>query len=93
LVGKSITIDERRATNMDFRAYLLLHVVGEKSREVTQVLRRKPGVLMADIVEGPPDVIAIIEASERKVLADLTVQALSSVENMLENVRLLPINC
>ena len=76
---------------MDFRAYLLLQVVKEKSKEVAQVLRQKPGVLMADTVEGPPDVIAIMEASERKLLADLTVQALSSVENMLENVRLLPI--
>ena len=93
MVSKSITIDERRATNMDFRAYLLLQVVEEKSKEVAQVLRQKPGVLMADILEGPPDVIAIIEASERKMLADLTVQALSSVENMLENVRLLPIYC
>jgi len=92
-MSKSITIDERRATNMDFRAYLLLHVAEEKSKEVARLLRQKPGVLMADIVEGPPDVIAIIEASERKVLADLTVQALSSVENMLENVRLLPIYC
>ena len=92
MVSKSITIDEKKATNMDFRAYLLLHVMEEKSKEVARVLRQKPGVLMADIVEGPPDVIAIIEAPERKVLADLTVQALSSVENMLENVRLLPIN-
>jgi hypothetical protein len=92
-VSRNITIDEKKATNMDFRAYLLLQVVEEKSKEVAQVLRHKPGVLMADIVEGPPDVIAIIEASERKMLADLTVQALSSVENMLENVRLLPIYC
>jgi hypothetical protein len=92
-VSRSLTIDARRATSTGFRAYLLLHVVEDKSKEVAQVLRQKPGVLRADIVEGPPDVIAIIEASERKVLADLTVQALSSVENMVENVRLLPIYC
>jgi hypothetical protein len=92
-VSRSLTIDARRSTSTDFRAYLLLHVVEDKSKEVAQVLRQKPGVLRADIVEGPPDVIAIIEAPERKVLADLTVQALSSVENMVENVRLLPIYC
>jgi putative ubiquitin-RnfH superfamily antitoxin RatB of RatAB toxin-antitoxin module len=48
---------------------------------------------MADPLEGPPDVIVVVEAPERQRLADLTVQALSSVETMIENVRLLPIHC
>lgn len=87
------TSNLRKSASTAIRAYLLLHVAEGKSEEVTQVLRHKPGVLIAGPLEGPPDVIAIIEASERRELADLTVRALSSVEELVENVRLLPIYC
>jgi hypothetical protein len=77
---------------MSIRAYVLLCLAKGNPALVAQVLRQKPGVLMADPLEGPPDVIVVVEAPERQKLADLTVQALSSVEAMIENVRLLPIN-
>jgi hypothetical protein len=77
---------------MSIRAYVLLCLTKGNPALVAQVLRQKPGVLMADPLEGPPDVIVVVEAPERQKLADLTVQALSSVEAMIENVRLLPIN-
>ncbi len=76
---------------MSVRAYILLCLAKGNPTLVAQVLRQKPGVLMADPLEGPPDVIIVVEAPERQKLADLTVQALSSVETMIENVHLLPI--
>jgi hypothetical protein len=77
---------------MSVRAYVLLRLAKGNPALVAQALRCKPGVLMADPLEGPPDVIVVVEAPERQKLADLTVRALSSVETMIENVRLLPIH-
>ena len=38
-----------------------------------------------------PDVIAVVEAPERQRLAEITMQVISSVENMIEDLRLLPV--
>ena len=87
------TLGEKNPASTSVRAYVLLRLAKGNPDRVAQTLRRKPGVLMADPLEGPPDVIVVVEAPERQRLADLTVQALSSVETMIENVRLLPIHC
>ena len=75
---------------MDNRVYILLDIVYGKAEQVAQVLQESPGVVMADAVEGPPEVIVVVEAAEREQLAKLTIQALASVETAIENVRLLP---
>ena len=87
------TLGEKNPASTSVRAYVLLRLAKGNPDRVARALRRKPGVLMADPLEGPPDVIVVVEAPERQRLADLTVQALSSVETMIENVRLLPIHC
>ncbi len=75
---------------MSARVYILLDIVHGKSEYVIQALRGKPGVVMADPLEGPPDVIIVVEAPKRQQLAELTIQALASVETMTEGLRLLP---
>jgi hypothetical protein len=86
------TLSGKKAVGLSVRAYVLLRLAKGNPMLVAQALRHKPGVLMADPLEGPPDVIVVFEAPERQKLADFTVQALSSVETMIENVRLLPIH-
>jgi len=92
-VSTITTLGEKNPASTSVRVYVLLRLAKGDPEQVAQALRRKPGVLMADPLEGPPDVIVVVEASERQKLADLTIQALSSVETMIENVRLLPIHC
>ena len=75
---------------MDNRIYILLDIAYGKVEQVTQVLQESPGVVMVDAVEGPPEVIVVVEADEREQLVKLTVQALDSVETAIENVCLLP---
>ena len=75
---------------MGERVYVLLDIVGGKVEQVVKVLRESPGVVMADAVEGLPDVIVVVEALDRQKLAQLTTQALVSVETMTENFCLLP---
>ena len=93
MVSTVTSLSREKVVSMGVRAYLLLSLAKGNPTVVAQTLRGKPGVLMADPLEGPPDVIVVVEAPERRSLADLTVQALSSVESMIENVRLLPIHC
>ena len=75
---------------MGAKVYIMLDIAGGPSEEVAQALRGKLGVVMADALEGPPDVIMVMEASDRQKLAELTIQALASVETMTQGLRLLP---
>ena len=76
---------------MSARVYVLLDIKDARAEQVAQVLRESPGVAMVDALEGPPDIIMVIEAEERQQLAKLTIQAISSVETTTENVCLLPV--
>jgi hypothetical protein len=73
------------------RTYVLLRTVDGDCERVLGALRGKQGVVSADPVEGPHDVILLIEATERQELAELTISALDSVNTMTEEVHLLPL--
>ncbi len=75
---------------MSSRLYLLLETVNGHSEEVAQVIRLNPGVVTVDLVEGKPDVIAVMEAGDRQALAQLLMQVISCVENTTEDARILP---
>ena len=75
---------------MSERVYVLLDIVDRKAEQVAQVLRESPGVVMADALEGPPDVIIVMEAPERQQLAQLTNQSLATEGTITEHVCLLP---
>ena len=72
------------------KTYVLLNIVDGKAGQVTQTLRGKAGVKMVDVLEGPPNVIMMIQARDRQRLADLTNWALAAVDTMTEGVQLLP---
>ena len=72
------------------RVFILLNTVEGKAEQVAQILRESPGVVMADALEGPPDVIIVMEAPERQQLAKLAIETLALVETMTEHVYLLP---
>ena len=76
---------------MSHRVYILLDIVDGKSEEVAQSLWGRTGVVKVDLLEGPPDLLAIFEAFNRQRLAELTVEALATVEQMTKNVCLLPV--
>ena len=72
------------------RIYILLDIVSGKTKQVAKILRTSPGVVMVDALEGPPDVIMLMEATEREQLTEMTMQALDLVKTMIENAYLLP---
>jgi hypothetical protein len=71
------------------RIYILLKTTEGKSDKVAQDLRFKPGVVMVDLVEGPPDIIVTIEASAREKLAQYLMPALAVVDSVTEDLHLL----
>jgi len=75
---------------MSARVYMLLDVSEGKSLQVAKMLHGQRGVVIVDIVEGPPDIILMIEASNRRKLAEITIKTIASVEYWTENVKLLP---
>lgn len=77
--------------NSRARAYILLHTVQGCSGDVVSTLLKNRHVLAVDKVEGPPDIVAILEASSRTKLAAAVVKALSTVEVMIDGVDLLPV--
>jgi hypothetical protein len=72
------------------RLYILLDIVDGKADKATKIVRKSPGVVIADALEGPPDVVIVLEAAKRRHLAKLAMQVLASVESLTENVCLLP---
>ena len=75
---------------MSSRVYILLDTVEGKASNVAHILRGRAGVRLVDVLEGSPDIIMMIQAQSRQQLADLTSQALATVESMTEQVGLLP---
>ena len=72
------------------RVYVLVQVDEGRSEAVASVLRRQPGVTMADVVEGQLDVMMVVEAQHRLRLAQLTIQALAAVEKVTVGMHLMP---
>ncbi|MFC1976681.1 hypothetical protein ACFLWS_00190 [Chloroflexota bacterium] len=72
------------------RVYVVLDIKEGKHNEAVQNLQANPGVRWVDMLEGQWDVITAIEASNRMRLAQFLMQAMSSVENITEDVQLLP---
>ncbi len=87
-------VDETRSNGSapKARVYVLVQVENGHSAAVASVLRRQPGVTMADVVEGQPNVMMVVEAQHGLRLAQLTIQALAEVETVTVGMHLIPAN-
>ena len=76
---------------MSKRVYVLIDAVEGKAGQIAQMMRGQPGVKMVNLLEGPPDVIVMLQARSGQKLAELTNRALASVEAVTENLQVLPV--
>ncbi len=73
------------------RAYIFLDIREGKSIEAAEVMQSMCGVVIADLLEGPPDIVVVVEALDRTELASLINRALASIEALIEGLTLLPV--
>ncbi|MBN2100217.1 MAG: hypothetical protein JW753_11550 [Dehalococcoidia bacterium] len=79
----------KKASQRD-RVYVLVHVEEGRGGAAVSVLRRQPGVVVADSVEAQPNVIMVVEAPDRRKPAELTIRALVLVKEMTKDIHLMP---
>ncbi len=72
------------------RVYILLDVIEGKAEEAAETLRGNPSVKLADVLEGRPNVVAVLQARSCRQLAELTNRALALLEGVTENLQMLP---
>ena len=75
---------------MGTKAYIIFEALDGMCDMIVQALQGKPGVVVVDKVEGPPDIVMIVEAPDRQKLTERVISALASVENMTEGCNVLP---
>jgi hypothetical protein len=75
--------------NVSDRVYILLDVIEWQTEQVVERLKSIDGVRTADLIEGNPNVITLLEASDRERLAKTLMQVISSVENVIQDLQLL----
>lgn len=74
---------------MNSRVYMLLDILENKSAHAMQMLQTLKGVIAADILEGHPNLLVVIEASNRENLVEKMMPVLNSLDRLAEDVHLL----
>jgi hypothetical protein len=74
---------------MSVRAYMLLDIADKSCGYAIQELRGRAGVVLADRLEGYPNLITVVEADSRHSLAEAIIPVLDCVDGIAEDLRLL----
>ena len=74
---------------MSVRAYMLLDIVDRSCEHAVQMLRSTAQVILADRLEGYPNIIVMVEAADRRSLAEAVVPVLDCIDGITEGLRLL----
>ena len=74
---------------MSARAYMLLDIVDMSCEYAVQILRSRAEVIIADRLEGYPNIIAVVEAADRQSLAEAIMPVLGCIDGITEYLHLL----
>ncbi len=74
---------------MNARAYMLLDILEGKTADAMQILKNIGGVVIADTLEGHPNILVMLEAADRQTLVELMMPVLDSIDRITEDVHLL----
>jgi DNA-binding Lrp family transcriptional regulator len=76
---------------MTTKAFVLIETAVGRNREVTAALKRLRGVTSADLVTGPYDVIAIVEAPSLSEVGDVVTARIHPIPGISRTVTCLVI--
>jgi len=68
---------------------MLLDIVDRSCEYAVQMLRSRDKVILADRLEGYPNIIALVEAADRQSLAEAVMPVLDCIDGITENLHLL----
>ena len=71
---------------MSARAYILIDVTGDKVQSCVAALRKLEGVMKADAVAGPYDIIAVVEGKDIQVIGETVVGKIRQIDGVHETV-------
>lgn len=74
---------------MSVRAYMLLDIVDRSCEDAVQMLQRREEVILVDWLEGYPNIITMVEAADKKSLAEVVMPVLGCIEGITEHLHLL----
>lgn len=74
---------------MSVRAYMLLDIVDRSCEYAVQMLRSRAEVILADRLEGYPNIVAVVEARDRQSLATAIIPVFDCLDGITEDLRLL----
>jgi DNA-binding Lrp family transcriptional regulator len=64
------------------KAYVLIQVETGKADSVVKAIRTKPGVVSADLVVGPHDIVALLAGPDADAVAKIVVNDIQSVRGV-----------
>ena len=76
---------------MPTKVYLLIELTNGNKEDVAATLRGMQGIVAVDMLEGPPDLLAVIEAPGRQQAAKHLMGLLEVVDGLVEDIRVLPV--
>jgi DNA-binding Lrp family transcriptional regulator len=68
------------------RAFILIETAVGKTREVAGALRQVEGMQSVDVVTGPYDVIAVVEAKDINSIGDLVTEKVHTISGVVRTV-------
>ena len=76
---------------MTTKAYVLIETQLGKSKNVVEDIRRLKGVISVDIVTGPYDAIAVLEAENLNVIGELVTSKVNPISGISRTVTCLAV--
>ncbi|MSQ12821.1 MAG: Lrp/AsnC family transcriptional regulator [Dehalococcoidia bacterium] len=76
---------------MPTRAYILIETAVGKTREVVHALRVIPLISAVDVVTGPYDIIAVVEADDLNAIGEMVTNKVHVISGVLRTVTCLSV--
>ena len=77
-----ITLDIWSVVYFLMRAYVLIDAARKSFKKITAELRQRPGVIVADVINGPHPVIACIEAESPAAMAEVILFDIRKIDGV-----------
>ena len=71
---------------MSARAFVLIQTALGMSREVEKKLQEVPGVESAEVVSGPHDIIAVVEAENINRISDIVLESVDTIPGVIRRI-------